>query len=123
MMKMPKKLLSAMKYQMSFGFTLIELLVVVAIIAVLVAVLLPVLGMARNRAKSIMCLSNLKQINQGIIYYADDNNGYVPCTAYDWYPNQLAKPAWISYTATNASSWEAASKLEKYLGNSRKIFA
>jgi len=44
------------------GFTLIELLVVVAIIAVLVALLLPVLGAAREQAKSVVCASNMKEL-------------------------------------------------------------
>lgn len=60
------------------GFTLIELLVVVAIIALLMAILLPSLGSAREQAKAIKCLSNLKQIGTAMVRYFQDNG--------DWFP-------------------------------------
>ena len=62
----------------STGFTLIELLVVVAIIALLVAILLPSLQRAREQAKAVVCLSQLKQIGYAIVYYIDDYNGWLP---------------------------------------------
>jgi prepilin-type N-terminal cleavage/methylation domain-containing protein len=56
----------------NYGFTLIELLVVIAIIAILAAILFPVFAQAREKARSISCLSNSKQIATASMMYSQD---------------------------------------------------
>jgi prepilin-type N-terminal cleavage/methylation domain-containing protein/prepilin-type processing-associated H-X9-DG protein len=61
------------------AFTLIELLVVIAIIAILAAILFPVFAQAREKARSISCLSNLKQIGTASMMYIQDYDETYMC--------------------------------------------
>ncbi len=66
------------------GFILVELLVVIGIIALLISILLPSLTAARRSAQSLSCLSNLRQIGNGILAYCADNRGQLPVGEWPW---------------------------------------
>jgi len=59
-------------------FTMLELLIVIAIISILAGILLPTLNSARKKALAIACVSQLKQITQGVFSYTVDFNDWLP---------------------------------------------
>lgn len=83
------------------AFTLIELLVVIAIIAILAAMLLPALSKAKQRAQTIQCLNNLKQLTLCWTMYPGDHNDIM---VRNWSMGLAAAPcAWVIGDAANDS--------------------
>jgi prepilin-type N-terminal cleavage/methylation domain-containing protein/prepilin-type processing-associated H-X9-DG protein len=84
------------------GFTLIELLVVIAIIAILAAILFPVFAQAKESAKQIQCMSNMRQIAIASRMYCTDNDDqFFPAARYEPMTGFADQQMWIGYDNNN----------------------
>jgi prepilin-type processing-associated H-X9-DG protein len=103
------------------AFTLVELLVVIGIIAVLVSMLLPSLSRAREQARSVKCLSNLRQLAMATISYCNNNKFYFPGPGRQGNnPRESNWIAWAPLAADDENPTHTAyidySALQPYLG-------
>ena len=111
------------------GFSLIELLVVCGLIVILLGLLMPVLHRARVQADAVACRSNLQQIGQALLIYANNNQGWIfPPSAgaipgrpkEEYWPNLVFKPpVWnppiLRCPADNQPELECSYLLNHYL--------
>jgi prepilin-type N-terminal cleavage/methylation domain-containing protein len=74
------------------AFTLVELLVVIGIIALLISILLPSLNKAREQAKLILCMSNMRSLGQAVAIYQSENKGAFPPVGSSRWANHIWDP-------------------------------
>ncbi len=109
-----------MKLRTKTGFTLIELLVVIAIIGILAAMLFPVFARARESARKIQCLSNVKNIALAMQMYLTDYDKTPPAEhraeIQDWLNNNGGGSCWIDVSMMNPYlQWPVV--LDEYIKN------
>lgn len=91
------------------AFTLTELIVVISIISLLMAILMPVLAVARQQSRTVVCLSNMRQLVIAASLYANNNDGYYPIA----YTYEIKHPQIVLY------AWDFTSKKDWSTGEEK----
>ena len=100
------------------AFTLIELLVVIAIIAILASLLLPALAKAKESAKRITCINDLRQLGMSVTMYADDHDGMYPQRGGVW--ESLASQPKASASGATSNYWPL--QLQSYYVDTKVLY-
>ena len=100
------------------AFTLIELLVVIAIIAILASLLLPALAKAKESAKRITCVNDLRQLGMSVTMFADDHEGLYPQRGGSW--DSLAGKPKASAVGATSNYWPL--QLQAYYVDTKVLY-
>lgn len=103
------------------AFTLVELLVVIAVIAVLIAMLLPALHRMRTQARSVQCLSNLKQCYLALASYAAEHRGWISAGGQVSMSSGTYTYGWGCWLVPNKVNESAFSVTGRYLTDPRVL--
>lgn len=111
---MPFKAKTVVCAPLRFAFTLIELLVVISVVALLIGLLLPALKKAKETARRSVCLSNVRQISNGLHVYANENEGRFPPTHLEVSPGgTMGLRAPRSYPGFEIDGWTGMGLLHR----------
>lgn len=109
----------AMRHR-SRGFTISEILVVIGIIAILLAILIPVINKARSAANDASCASNIRQIMNGFLSFATDNDGHLPGSMYGVNDGSFTQSDWL-FGQGNFNTSPQSGSVFRYVNN-RKVY-
>ena len=110
------------RVRMPRAFTLVELLVVIGIIALLISILMPALRKAREQANGIACSSNVRQIMQAFLMFANDHKGRLPGNFTDFANPDHNKRSWLFNSGEPLTNAPMNGTLFRYVKSEKLYF-